>query len=84
MCSKKMGDGRQITVVWHVDDLEVSHKSEFDITRFAYYLISIYGGLPSIPGKVNDYLGMNLDFSDKGQLQVSMIPYLINVLMEFP
>ena len=27
---------------------------------------------------------MNIDFSNKGKLQVSMIPYLLNVLKEFP
>ena len=27
---------------------------------------------------------MNIDFSDKRKIQVSMIPYLINVLKEFP
>ena len=70
--------------VWHFDDLKLSHKSEFDITRFTDYLVSIYGDLSSSRGKVHDYLGMNLDLSDKGKLQVSMIPYLINVLKEFP
>ena len=82
--ANKMMNGRQMTVVWHVNDLKVSQKSEFEITRFADYLISIYGGLSSSRGKVHDYLGMNLDLSDKGKLQVSMIPYLINLLKEFP
>ena len=66
-------------VVWHVDDLKVSHKSDFEITRFADYLISIYGGLSNSQGKVHDYLGMNIDFIDKGKLQVSMKTYLLNV-----
>ena len=82
--ANKMVNGSQMTVVWHVDDLKVSHKSEFEITRFADYLISIYVGLLSSRGKVHDYLGMNLDFSDKGNIKVSMIPYLLNVLKEFP
>ena len=82
MCSQKMVNVSQMTAVWHVDDLKVSHKRDFDITRFADYLISIYEGLSSIRGKVHDYLGMNLDFSDKLNLQVSMIQYLINVLKE--
>ena len=43
--AKKMVNGGQMTVLWHVDDLKMSHKSEFEITRFADYLISIYGGL---------------------------------------
>ena len=33
---------------------------------------------------MHDYLGMNLDFNDKVKLQVSIIPYLLNVLKEFP
>ena len=82
--ANKMVNGSQITVVWHVDGLKVSQKSEFEITRFIDYLISIYVGLPSSRGKVHDYLGMNIDFSEKGKLQVSMIPYLLNVLKEFP
>ena len=84
MCSKKMVNGIQMIVIWHVDDLNVSNKSEFLITRFAYYLISIYVGLSSSLGKVHDYLGMHIEFSEKGKLQVSMIPYLINVLKELP
>ena len=79
-----MVNGGQITVLWHVDDLKMSHKSEFGITRFADYLISIYGGLARSRGKVHDYLGMNIDFSENGKLQVSMITYLINVVKEFP
>ena len=49
-----MVNGSQMTVVWHVDDMKVSHKSEYDITRFADYLISIYVGLSSSYGKVHD------------------------------
>ena len=30
------------------------------------------------------YLGTNLDFNDKVELQVSIMPYLINVQKEFP
>ena len=82
--ANKMVNGSQMKVLWHVDDLKVYHNSEFDITRFADYLISIYGGMSSSRGKVHDYIGMNLDFSEKVKLQVSMIPYLINVLKEFP
>ena len=73
-----------MTVSWHLDDLEVSHKNEFDITRCTTYLLNIYGGLQASNRKVHDYLGMKLDRSDKGKLQVSMIPYLINLLKELP
>ena len=82
--AKKMFNGSQMEFVWHVDDLNLSHKSEFEMTRVTDYLISIYGGLSSRRGKLHNYLGMNLDFSDKENTQVSMVPYLINVINEFP
>ena len=55
-----MVNGRQMTVVWHVDDLKVSQKSDYEITSFTDYLIIIYGGLSISRGKVHDYLGMLL------------------------
>ena len=62
----------------------MSHKIEFDITIFATYVQDIYGGLQASRGKVHEYLGMKRDYSEKGKLKVSMIPYLINLLKEFP
>ena len=72
-----------MTVFWKVDDLKVSHKNEFEITRFATYLQDIYVGLQASCVKVHEYLGMTLDYSEKGKLKLSMIPYLINLLKEF-
>ena len=35
--------GKQLTVVWHVDDLMVSCEDDFERTKFSCYLRSIYG-----------------------------------------
>ena len=82
--SNKTVNGFQITVRWHMDDLKVYHKDGFYITRFETYLQEIYEGIQASRGKVHNYLGMKLDDSGKGKLQVSMIPYMINMLKEFP
>ena len=74
----------QMTIVWHVDDLKVSHKKAIEITKLAVYLNDIYPGLKVNRGKIHDYLGMNLDFSKYGNVNVSMIPYLLEVLRDFP
>jgi hypothetical protein len=79
-----MIDGKQMTVIWHVDDLKVSHVDAFELTKFASYLSSIYGGLAVHQGKKHDYLGMDLDYSEQGKVGVSMIPYLNTVLRNFP
>ena len=73
-----------MTVVWHVDDLEVSHVYSFEITKFACYLDNIYCGLSVKRGKVYNYLGVDLYFSIVWKVQVSMIHYLNNILRDFP
>jgi len=72
-------------VVCHVDDLKVSHRDPFQITRLAAYLKDIYGKVKVSRGTRHDFLGMDLDFgSVPGALQISMIPYLNGMLKEFP
>ena len=74
-------NGKQMTVTWHVDDLKVSHEDPFEITKFAHFLSKIYGQkLVVHRGKYHDYLGMDLDYSHKGEVNISMIKYLKKVL----
>jgi hypothetical protein len=80
-----MINGKQMTIIWHVDDLKASHVDAFELTKFASYLSSIYGGLAVQQGKKHhDYLGMDVDYSEKGKVKISMINYISNVLKEFP
>ena len=41
--ANKMIDGEQMTIIWHVDDLKVSHKNPWKVTKIATLLSSIYG-----------------------------------------
>ena len=77
-------NGAQCTVVWHVDDLKVSHRDESVVTYFASELAKRNRGKFKIKrGKVFDYLGMDLDFgSVPGVLIISMNKYLQEVLKE--
>ena len=78
-------NGFQMTVTWHVDDLKVSHVDPFQITRFAEYLASIYGEKLTVNrGQVHDYLGMDLDYSTKGQVKIGQIRYTKKMIDEFP
>ncbi len=78
-------NGKQMAITWHVNDLKVSHVDPFQITKFAAYLASIYGnGLVVYRGKVHDYLGMDLNFANKGVAQILMITYTTKILNDFP
>jgi len=77
--------GHQHTVIFHVDDGLSSCKDSYENTKLLKYLNKIYGdGITFTRGHNFDYLGMDMDFSEKGVLGVSMIPYIENILEEFP
>ena len=77
--------GNQITVTWHVDYLKVSHKDHFEIKLFAQYLSTKYGEQLDVKcGKVQDCLGMDLDYSTNREIKIGMIKYLQKAEKEFP
>ncbi len=43
VANKDVGDGKQLTVIWHVDDLMGSCVVDFELTKLSCYLASIYG-----------------------------------------
>ena len=73
-----------MTVLWHVDDLKISCKDGFEITKLLHYLNKIYGGkIVAKRGGKGDYLGMNLDFTETGVFQVDMMEYINKVFDDF-
>ncbi len=54
-------DGKQLTVIWHVDDLMSLCEDDFELTKFSCYLARIYGPkLTMHTGWKHNYLGMDL------------------------
>jgi hypothetical protein len=91
--ANKMINGKQCTVVWHVDDLKISHVDPKVTTTILNLLDAKYGqeivGGKRAPltinrGKLHDYLGMLLDYSEPGYVKLNMIAYLEKVLEEMP
>ena len=83
----KMVDGKQLTVAWHVDDLKISHEKEEALDEFIGMMQSELGqdGPLSISrSPVQDYLGMTLDFSERGRVMVKMHDYVKTMLNDSP
>ena len=83
----KMVDGRQLTVAWHVDDLIVSHEKKEVLDDFIGMMQIEFGKDSSLSvsrGPVQDYLGMTLDFSEKGRVVVRMHDYVKTMLNDAP
>ena len=82
--ANKIVDGAQLTVVWHVDDLKVSHVDAGVVTRMSVWLQNTYerlfddgsGAMELKRGKIHEYLGMQLDFSVAGQVKITMFDYI--------
>ena len=89
--ANKTVDNLQLTVVWHVDDLKVSHVLTKVVTRMADWLNKTYeqlfsdgsGKMKTNRGKIHRYLGMTLDLSIPGEVKVTMVPYILEVTKDF-
>jgi hypothetical protein len=85
VANKMTTSGKQMTLVWHVDDLMGSCEDDFELTKLSCYLARIYRSkLTMHTGCKHDYLGVDMEFRKDETLGVSMIPYLKNVIAEFP
>jgi hypothetical protein len=91
--ANKIIDGKQCTVVWHVDDLKISHIDPKVVTTILNLLDAEYGqeivGEKRAPltinqGKLHDYLGMLLDYSEPGYVKLNMVEYIKKILKDMP
>jgi hypothetical protein len=86
--ANKMVDSVQMTVVWHVDDLKISHKLAKAINGLVDYLKGKYGdGSVIHTGNVHDYLGVDHDYSDanrEGVVKMSMMKHIKKIVEDFP
>ncbi len=83
----KVIDGKQYTVLWHVDDLKISHIDEAVVTDVITLLEKAFGAeapLTKTRGKIHNYLGMTLDFSTPGAVKFIMTDYVKGMLDGLP
>lgn len=79
----KMVDGKQYTVVWHIDDLKVSHVDPKVITMVLDQLSTKYGELMVTHGKNHVYVGMNITYNDDKSVKIAMKEYIQEAIDEF-
>ena len=80
-------NGKQCTVLWHVDDIKISHEDESVIEGVLDQLNEEYGKeapLVVTRGKVHEYLGMTLDYSEIGKCSIRMEDYIEEMLDDVP
>ena len=73
--ANKMINGKQCTIIWHVDDLKMSHVSSAVLDHIIDKLNQKYGKEAPLTvnrGKTHEYLGMTIDFSVSGKVKFKM------------
>ena len=86
--ANRMVDGKQQTIVWHVDDCKLSHidpkvnDAFIEVLRDEYESIfkDASGKMTVSRGKKHTYLGMQLDYAVPGQVSITMLGYIQEIL----
>ena len=84
--ANKMVHGRQMTIMWHVDDVKSSHVDSRVNDSFKSWLKKEYGQMGEVKssrGKRHEYLGMILDFSVDGEVMIDMTDYVKKMVADF-
>ena len=82
-----MINGKQCTILWHVDNLKISHEDPAVVTDIIRRLNDKYGKITpmvSTRGKIHEYLGMTIDFSDVGKVKITMYDYVDEMINKLP
>jgi hypothetical protein len=85
--ANKIIDGKQCTVLWNVDDLKISHVRDEVNTNIINKINDEFGKespLTITRGKIHDYLGMALDYSEKGKVKIKMLDYIDKIIADLP
>ena len=85
--ANKLINGKQCTVLWHVDDLKISHVDGDVVSDIINKLDKEYGKVTPLTitrGKVHEYLGMTIDFNKPRKVQIIMLKYVEELLNEMP
>jgi Reverse transcriptase (RNA-dependent DNA polymerase) len=80
-------NGHQCTIVWHVDDLKISHGQEQVVKNIIKQLNTKYGKetpLKTTFEKKHKYLGMTINFEEDGYVTINMKDYVQKILDEIP
>ena len=85
--ANKQINGQQCTLVWHVDDMKISHADSRVVDNIISMLEQEFGKEAPLTihrGKTHDYLGMILNFTILGKVAIRMDDYISNMLHDLP
>jgi Reverse transcriptase (RNA-dependent DNA polymerase) len=85
--ANKMMNGSQCTILWHVDDIKISHVDPEAASEVLEFLEIQYGKeapLVVTRGHLHEYLGMTIDYEETGKCKIKMKDYIEEMLEDIP
>ena len=82
--ANKQIEGSQCTIIWHVDDLKISHKKREVVEKVIKQIEERFEKMSVNIGSKHTYVGMDFEYLRNGQVVVSMIGYINDAIAEFP
>ena len=85
--ANKQINGQQCTLVWHVDDMKISHVNSKVVDNIIKTIEQEFGNEAPLTirrGKIHDYLGMVLHFTNLGKVAIRIEDYIRNMLTDLP
>ena len=77
-------NGIQCTVLWHVDDLKISHKQPEAVEKFIDALNQRYKKTNVKHRKNHSYLGMHISYAIVGKFTINMHKYTNEIIQQYP
>jgi hypothetical protein len=83
--------GEQMTICFHVDECKLSHRKTNVMDSMIEYIWKEYesifedgsGSMTVSRGKLHKYLGMTLDYTVRGQVKITMLNYVDDIITAF-
>ena len=86
--ANKMVNGKQLTVIWYMDDAKISHEDPAVVTEFVQWTDRLYGDdelgcVKAVRGPRHNYLGMILNYEEPGVVTIDMDHYVSKMLKDY-
>jgi hypothetical protein len=75
-------NGKQCTIAWYVDDNLLSHVETSVVDDILKLINGYFPGLVIERGKKLNFLGMEIEFLDKGKLKLGLVQYIQGMIEE--
>ena len=75
-----MINGKQCTILWHVDDLKISREDPAVVTDIIWQPTCVV----STSGMIHEYLKMTIHFTYNGKIKITMYDYVDGMISKLP